>query len=122
MSDKVIGVVCTIEETKTYGAKGFRKRTVVLEQDKGSFVNYIPIEFTKDLCDEIDSVAVGDEISIAYRLNGRKWQKDPASEVRYFLSAEALSFEVVKKSSTTVAKGLPAKTEFADPSYEDIPF
>ena len=42
---KVQGVVHLIEETKTYGQKGFRKRLVVLEQDKGRFVNYIPVEF-----------------------------------------------------------------------------
>ena len=46
MSDaKVSGIVHLIEETKTYGNKGFQKRLVVLEQDKGSFTNYVPIEF-----------------------------------------------------------------------------
>ena len=46
MSDaKVSGVIHLIEETKTYGNKGFRKRLVVLEQDKGSFTNYIPVDF-----------------------------------------------------------------------------
>ena len=44
MSDQatIRGVVHFIEETKTYGQKGFRKRLVVLEQDNGRFVNYIP--------------------------------------------------------------------------------
>ncbi len=50
----VRGTVHLVEETKTYGAKGFRKRVVVLEQDNGSFTNYIPIEFTGDSCDSID--------------------------------------------------------------------
>jgi len=37
MSDgKITGKVSVIEETKTYGAKGFRKRLVVLEQDNGT--------------------------------------------------------------------------------------
>lgn len=96
MSDaKVRGVVHVIEETKTYGAKGFRKRLVVLEQDKGSFVNYVPLEFTRDDCDSVDSLNVGDELEVTYRLNGRKWQRDASSEVKYFLNAEALRFEVV---------------------------
>lgn len=111
MSNNVRGVVHLIEETKTFGAKGFRKRLVVLEQDKGSFVNYVPIEVTKDLCDEMDAVSVGDELSVAFRLNGRKWQKDADSEVKYFLAAEALSFEVVGKSATS--------SDLAERNYQD---
>ena len=96
MSDsKVGGVVHLIEETKTYGTKGFRKRLVVLEQDKGSFTNYIPVEFTRDLCDTVDDMNVGDEVEVTYRLNGRRWQKDANSEVRFFLSCEALNFKIV---------------------------
>ena len=58
MSDaKVRGVVHVIEETKTFGQKGFRKRLLVLEQDNGRFPNYIPIDFTCDNCDSIDSNA-----------------------------------------------------------------
>ena len=49
MSDSTVrGVVHQIEATKTYGQKGFRKRLVVLEQDKGNFTNYIPIDFIQD--------------------------------------------------------------------------
>lgn len=96
MSDgKVRGVVHVIEETKTYGQKGFRKRLVVLEQDKGSFTNYVPIEFTRDDCDSVDSLNVGDEVEVTFRLNGRRWQRDANSEVKFFLNAEAMNFQVV---------------------------
>ncbi|MEM6363737.1 MAG: DUF3127 domain-containing protein [Planctomycetota bacterium] len=95
MSDPVVrGVVHLIEETKTYGQKGFRKRLVVLEQDKGSFTNYVPVDFTRDACDTVDEMKVGDEVEIAYRLNGRRWQKDPQSEVKFFCNLEAMSFQV----------------------------
>lgn len=96
MSDpQVRGIVHVIEETKTYGQKGFRKRLVVLEQDKGSFTNHIPIEFTRDACDSVDEMNLGDDVEITYRLSGRKWQRDPQSETKYFLSAEALSYKVL---------------------------
>ena len=95
MSDaKVTGVVHLIEETKTYGSKGFRKRVVVLEQDKGSFTNYVPVEFTRDSCDSVDEMNVGDTVEISYRLSGRRWQKDERSEVKFFLNAEALAFQI----------------------------
>ena len=35
----ITGVIEVIEETKTYGQKGFRKRLVVLKQDGGRFTN-----------------------------------------------------------------------------------
>jgi len=96
MSDgKVRGKVHVIEETKTYGQKGFRKRLVVLEQDKGRFTNYVPVEFTNDSCDSVDQLSVGADVEVEYRLNGRRWQKDPSSEVKFFLNAEAMGFNII---------------------------
>jgi hypothetical protein len=100
MSDtKIRGVVHLVEATKTFGQKGFRKRLVVLEQDNGRFTNFIPLEFIGDACDQVDGLKVGDEIEANYRLSGRKWQRDPQSEVKYFLSAEALSFRKTSEGS-----------------------
>jgi len=97
MSDaKVRGKIHLIEETKTYGQKGFRKRLVVLEQDSERFTNYIPLEFIQDTCDTVDELNDGDDVEISYRLSGRKWQRDERSEVKYFLNAEAVEFKVVK--------------------------
>ena len=93
MSNATIrGIVHLIEDTKTFGQKGFRKRTVVLEQNQGRFTNYIPLDFIGDACDSADALSVGDDITVNYRLSGRKWQRDPQSEVKYFLSAEAMSY------------------------------
>lgn len=130
MSDsKVTGIVHLIEETKSFGAKGFRKRLVVLEQDNGRFVNYIPLDFIQDGCDQVDDLSVGDQITVQYRLSGRKWQRDPNSETKYFLSAEALSFE---RQGESVSKGAPKGSSKGNPnsaldaaSYddgEDVPF
>jgi hypothetical protein len=123
MSDAIVsGTVHLIEPTKTFGQKGFRKRTVVLEQDSGQgrFVNYIPVEFIQDGCDNVDNLSVGDFVDIKYRLSGRKWQKDPQSEVKFFLSAEALSFSIRGKGSA------PAATNHAPPGepveYDEAPF
>jgi len=100
MSDpKVRGIIHFIDETKTYGQKGFRKRLVVLEQDKEKFTNYVPVEFTNDNCDVVDELNVGDDVEIDYRLSGRKWQKDANSEVKYFLNAEGIRFQIINKDS-----------------------
>ena len=90
----VRGKVHLIEETKTYGQNGFRKRLVVLEQENDRFTNFIPLDFIRDDCDQVDQMNVGDDVEVKYRLSGRRWQKDPSSEVKFFLNAEAISFQV----------------------------
>ncbi|MDA0283249.1 MAG: DUF3127 domain-containing protein [Planctomycetota bacterium] len=116
MSDgKVRGKVHFIDETKTFGQNGFRKRTVVLEQDSGRFTNYIPVEFIQESCDTVDSLKLGDEAEITFELTGRKWQRDAASEVKYFLNAQASSFTVL--GSESPADGDDGAPMF-DPSNE----
>lgn len=130
MSDaKVRGVVHLIEETKTYGQKGFRKRLVVLEQDNDRFTNYIPFEFIQDACDLVDDLNVGDEAEITYRLSGRKWQRDANSEVKFFLNAEATAFKVLSGSASPGSSSSPKEDDdpnagLSEAAYdeEDIPF
>ncbi|NQV26984.1 MAG: DUF3127 domain-containing protein [Rhodopirellula sp.] len=118
MSDgKVSGKVHFIDETKTFGQNGFRKRTVVLEQDSGRFTNYIPVEFIQDSCDSVDSLKVGDEAEITFELTGRKWQRDAASEVKYFLNAQASSFRVIGNGASAPAADDEGAPMF-DPSNE----
>ena len=121
----VHGVVHLIEETKTFGQKGFRKRLVVLEQSKGTFTNYIPVEFVKDSCDEVDGLSVGDEIEVTYRLSGRRWQRDEASEAKYFLSAEALSFRRLSGGDSQEAdrvSSVDPNDALAEAADDDVPF
>ena len=125
MSDSTVrGKVHLIEDTKTYGQKGFRKRLVVLEQDNERFTNYIPLEFLHEGCDSVDELNVGDEVEVAYRLSGRRWQRDENSEVKFFLNAEATSFKLLDKPGG-YDEGPPPVRADADAPFEgdeEIPF
>lgn len=124
MSEGVVqGKVHLIEDAKTYGQNGFRKRLVVLEQETGRFTNYVPLEFLQDSCDSVDELSLGDQVEIRYRLNGRKWQKDASSEVKFFLNAEALGFKVLSATGSAPSSDGPV-TDEEPPIYEDgdIPF
>ncbi len=115
MNNPVItGTVHLIEPTKSFGQKGFRKRTLVVEQVNGKFTNYIPIEFLQDACDRVDELSVGDKVTVNYRLVGRKWQKDPQSEVKFFLSAEASGFQRLNAGSGIVAEPVSSDMGFDD--------
>ena len=131
MSDATVrGIVHFIDETKTYGQKGFRKRLLVLEQDGERFTNYVPVEFVRDGCDSVDDLSVGDDVEVSYRLSGRKWQKDPSAEVKYFLNAEATSFKKVSggsnpsESDGSKPGSADANDALAEAAYDenDIPF
>jgi len=129
MSDATVqGTVHLIEETKTYGQNGFRKRLVVLEQPKGRFTNYVPVDFIQDGCDAADEINIGDEVEITYRLSGRKWQRDASSETKYFLNAEAITFRVLGAATDAATDAGADPGGMADPPDqvvpldEDIPF
>ena len=124
MSDPTVrGVVHLIEPTKSYGKSDFRKRLVVLEQDKGRFTNYIPLDFVHEGCDAVDELSEGDEVEVTYRLSGRRWQRDPASEVKFFISAEATEFKILKKSGGQPASpAVSTKPPSVGDDEEEIPF
>lgn len=98
---------------------------MVLEQSKGSFTNFVPIEFVKDGCDAVDDLAVGDEIEVIYRLSGRRWQRDEASEAKYFSSAEGVSFRKLSGSGK-VGDGaydtINPNDVLAEAGDDDVPF
>jgi len=125
MSDaSVRGIVHLIEPTKTYGKNDFRKRLVVLEQDKGRFTNYVPLEFVHEGCDTVDDLKVGDEIEVSYRLSGRRWQRDENSEVKFFLNAEATSFKMAGAAGASGGSAAPDtfdESEFGGDD-DDVPF
>ena len=108
----VTGQVHLIEPTKTFGQKGFRKRLVVLEQTNGRFTNYLPLDFISDACDSVDSLKVGDRISVSYRLTGRKWQRDELSEVKFFLSAEATGYQRLSGSENSPDEPVAEESDF----------
>jgi len=114
MNNTVRGEVHFVDETKTFGEKGFQKRLLVLTQPDGKFQQFIPVEFIREDCAAADTLNVGDEVEVDYRLTGRRWQKDPSSEIKYFLGAEVQSFRVV--SSDPPAAPAPAA------SPENLPF
>lgn len=123
MSEPTVrGIVHLVEETKTYGQKGFRKRLVVLEQASERFTNYIPIEFTGDACENADGLSEGQDVEFTYRLNGRRWQKDSQSEVKFFLNAEAVSFKVLGGGADETSQADP-NDAFAEAAQDDdVPF
>ena len=118
MSYVVNGTVHLVEDTKNYGSGGFCKRLMVIEKSENGFTTYVPLEFIKEDCDTADRLSVGDDVEVTFKLNGRKWQKDASSEVKYFLNAEVVSFKVTSDKKEEEHK----YAQSASDSDDDVPF
>ena len=113
---KVEGTVHAVGAVQSFGAKGFRKREVVVESKSGKFSDFIPVEFQNDLVDTSSDLQVDEHIVIDGFVTGRKWQRDPNSEVKYFCGVRAVSFAVngvnqVKEPDATPAYELDDSSE-----------
>ena len=81
---EVQGTVKLIDETKTFGTNGFRKRELVVTTEE-QYPQHIMIEFVQDKCDLLNSFSPGQKVKVGINLRGREWQS-PQGETKYFNS------------------------------------
>lgn len=88
---EVSGRIKMIDETKAFGANGFRKREVVVTTDE-QYPQHIMIEFTQDKCDLLNNYQVGEPVKVSINLRGREWV-NPQGETKYFNSIQGWRIE-----------------------------
>jgi single-stranded DNA-binding protein len=88
---EVSGRIKMIDETKAFGANGFRKREVVITTDE-QYPQHIMIEFTQDKCDLLNTYRVGEPVKVSINLRGREWV-NPQGETKYFNSIQGWRIE-----------------------------
>jgi hypothetical protein len=91
---EVTGKIKKIDETKSYGASGFRKREVVLTTDE-QYPQMILVEFIQDKCDLLDNFNLEDEVKISINLKGREWI-NPEGVAKYFNSIQGWRIEKIQ--------------------------
>ena len=119
---EVTGKIKKIDETKTYGASGFRKRELVITTDE-QYPQMLLIEFVQDKCDLLDNYQVGQDVKISINLRGREWI-NPQGEAVYFNSIQGWRIENAAEEAGTTP---PAQTFEAIESSDaddpnDLPF
>jgi len=60
----------------------FRKRELVVTTEE-QYPQHILIEFAQDKCDLLNSINVGDDVTVSINLRGREWV-NPEGEAKYF--------------------------------------
>jgi single-stranded DNA-binding protein len=88
---EVSGRIKMIDDTKAFGANGFRKREVVITTDE-QYPQHIMIEFTQDKCDLLNTYTVGEPVKVSINLRGREWV-NPQGETKYFNSIQGWRIE-----------------------------
>ena len=123
---EISGKIKWIDETKTYGNNGFRKREVVITTEE-QYPQQILVEFIQDKCELLNTYQVGQNVKIGINLRGREWT-NPEGETKYFNSIQGWRIDVLENNSSTEIPPIPPPTSF-EPAEgdtnevdDDLPF
>lgn len=123
---EVQGRITKIEETKTYGNNGFRKREVVVTTEE-QYPQPILVEFIQDKCDLLNNYKEGQQVKIGINLRGREWTS-PQGEVKYFNSIQGWRIESLQAAAPQAGNTPPPADhfepaqDFNDDEQDDLPF
>ncbi|MDA0985094.1 MAG: DUF3127 domain-containing protein [Bacteroidetes bacterium] len=124
---ELVGKIKWIDETKTYGTNGFRKREVVVTTEE-QYPQHILVEFIQDKCDLLNAFQVGQGVKIGINLKGREWV-NPQGETKYFNSVQGWRIDVSEGTvSPTDMPPMPPASAFepaegdANEVEDDLPF
>tara|TARA_B100000085_G_C18452813_1_gene475618 strand:+ start:455 stop:829 length:375 start_codon:yes stop_codon:yes gene_type:complete len=123
---EVTGKIKLIDETKTYGNNGFRKREVVITTEE-QYPQQILIEFIQDKCELLNNYQVGQNVKIGINLRGREWT-NPEGETKYFNSIQGWRIDALENDSSNEMPPMPTPTSFepaegdANEVDDDLPF
>jgi len=124
---EIVGKIKWIDETKTYGTNGFRKREIVVTTEE-QYPQHILVEFIQDKCDLLNAYQVGQSVKIGINLRGREWV-NPEGETKYFNSVQGWRIDSVESGvSTSEIPQMPPESEFkpaegeANEPEDDLPF
>jgi len=123
---EVSGKIKWLDETKTYGNNGFRKREVVVTTEE-QFPQHILVEFIQDKCDLLNAFQMGQNVKIGINLRGREWV-NPQGETKYFNSVQGWRIEALEASSNSEMPPMPPPPAFepaddaSDGPDDDLPF
>ena len=123
---EVLGKIKWIDETKTYGNNGFRKRELVVTTEE-QYPQNILIEFIQDKCDLLNTYQVGQDVKIGINLRGREWV-NPEGETKYFNSIQGWRIETLQIENASEMPPIPPNSTFEaaegdkNEVEDDLPF
>ncbi|MBT8256760.1 MAG: DUF3127 domain-containing protein [Bacteroidia bacterium] len=123
---EVQGKIKLIDETKTYGSNGFRKRELVITTEE-QYPQHIMIEFVQDKTELLNNFQVGQNVKVSINLRGREWV-NPQGETKYFNSIQGWRIEALDQANSPDMPPIPPAdafepaTDFNEEDHDDLPF
>ena len=120
---EISGKIKKIDETKTFGNNGFRKREMVITTDE-QYPQMIMIEFVQDKCDLLNNFNVEENVKVSINIRGREWV-NPEGEAKYFNAIQGWRIEKAQAAGTTPSAEPPSfetTTTSTDSEPDDLPF
>ena len=123
---EITGKIKKIDETKTYGASGFKKRELIVTTDE-QYPQMLLVEFVQDKCDLLDNYNVGEDVKVNINLRGREWI-NPEGEAKYFNSIQGWRIEKLESGTPNEIPPIEAVDAFepadniTDEEPDDLPF
>ncbi len=116
MAYDLTGKIKLIQEAKTFDS-GFTKREMVVIVEDGKYPQEINVEFVQDKVSLLDSLQVGQEVTVTFDIRGREYNG------RYFNNLQGWKIVTVGDepaiSREDQSPPYPAPSDFED---DDIPF
>ncbi len=124
---EIQGKIKLIDETKTFGNNGFRKRELVITTEE-QYPQHIMVEFVQDKCDLLNNYQVGQDVKININLRGREWT-NPQGEVKYFNSIQGWRIEAIQQETnngelppTPPMEAFAPTDDINEEDHDDLPF
>jgi len=124
---EIQGTIKLIDQTKTVGSGGFRKRELVVTTDE-QYPQHLLVEFVQEKTDMLDKFKVGQPVKVSINLRGREWTS-PQGEVKYFNSIQGWRIEPLQQENPE--SGMPPvppleafepAEDLREEDYDDLPF
>lgn len=113
------GRIKRIGEVMTF-ANNFTKRELIVEQGSGrEWPNVVCFTFKRSNCDQLDRLAVGEEVKLGFVIDGHEWNDTKNNKIRCFNDLTALKLEVVRSGNSVSVASAPASTSAPTSSSDD---
>lgn len=120
------GKIKLIDETKTFGNNGFRKRELVITTEE-QYPQHILIEFIQDKTELLNAFQPGEIVKVGINIRGREWV-NPQGETKYFNSIQGWRIERVQNDQPADVPPTPPMDAFEpandlnEEDHDDLPF
>lgn len=120
------GKIKLIDETKTYGSNGFRKRELIITTEE-QYPQHILIEFVQDKTELLNAFQPGEVVKVGINIRGREWV-NPQGETKYFNSVQGWRIEKVQNDQPSDVPPTPPMDAFEpandlnEEDHDDLPF